>query len=31
MYFVEEGSGTLLYGDDKAAIKAKDSCISRSA
>jgi mannose-6-phosphate isomerase-like protein (cupin superfamily) len=24
MYFVEEGSGTLLYGDDKAAIKAND-------
>jgi mannose-6-phosphate isomerase-like protein (cupin superfamily) len=24
MYFVEEGSGTLLYGDDKAAIKTDD-------
>jgi mannose-6-phosphate isomerase-like protein (cupin superfamily) len=24
LYFVEEGSGTLLYGDDKAPIKAND-------
>jgi len=24
IYFVEEGSGTLLYGDEKAPIKAND-------